>query len=200
MQNHANQPQNAIVMNYLCQNMVETKRKAWFWCALVLKLEPQACARGQRNTHPENNFDWSRNNSNNTRANYCPWDNSRTDNFLAANQSKNTKILQRIIWQNIKNRWIYLYAVKFSFRGNFFWRRWVSEEAKTFVARRPIAEDSVLPWILPFLEEGLQYLKQLSAKEAFLRPFFFVEQVSFEGETSSNKLLTIKEASRLKII
>lgn len=72
MQNHANQPQNAIVMNYLCNNMVETKRKAWFWCALVLKLEPQACARGQRNTHQENNFDWSKNNSNNTRANYCP--------------------------------------------------------------------------------------------------------------------------------
>jgi len=100
--------------------MVENQKKAWFWCALVLKLKPQACARGQRNTHQKNNFDWSRNNGNNTRANYCPWDNSRTDNVLDASQSKNTKILQRIIWQNIKNRWIYLYAIKYFFRGNFF--------------------------------------------------------------------------------
>jgi len=48
------------------------QKKTWLWCALVLKLKPKACARGQRNTYQKDNFDWSRNNGDNTRANYCP--------------------------------------------------------------------------------------------------------------------------------
>jgi len=96
------------------------QKKTWLWCALVLKLKPKACARGQRNTYQKDNFDWSRNNGDNTRANYCPWDNRRTDNILASSQSKNTKILQRIIWQNIKKLGEYIYTqLNIFFAGTF---------------------------------------------------------------------------------
>lgn len=70
-ENYANQPQSVIVMNYLCKNMVETKRNVVLVCSCFETL-PQACARGQRNSHHNNYFDWSRNNGNDTRANYCP--------------------------------------------------------------------------------------------------------------------------------
>lgn len=102
------------------------------------------------------NFDWSKNNSNNMRANYCSQYNGWTDKYQPRTNQKIQKYCN-VLFGKISKIGEYIYTqLNIFFRGNFFLTT-KREAAKKFVARRPTAKVSVLPWISPSLKEGLSY-------------------------------------------
>lgn len=158
MENYANPLRNAIFMNYLCSYMVETKRKRGFGVLLFWNLNRKLVHVDNGLHIKKNNFDWSKNNCDNTRANYCSQHKRWADKYQPRTNQKIQKYCN-VLFGKISKIGEYIYTqLNIFFRGNFFLAT-QREAVKKFVARRPTAKGSVLPWISPFLKEGLQHLK-----------------------------------------